>query len=66
MLREVNSGGMLPALPFEALAEMGEENPVLYGVFVVVAVAIEGMVFALIIELLFRLLGLEMEEMPHH
>jgi len=51
---------------FEILAEISRENPVLYGAIVVGVILVEGIVLALLMELVFKVLGIEVKEVPHH
>jgi hypothetical protein len=50
----------------EVLAEISRENPALYGAIVVAVIVVEGLLLALLMELVFRVLGIEVREIPHH
>jgi ABC-type microcin C transport system permease subunit YejE len=50
----------------ETLAEISSENPTLYGLIVVAIILVEGLLLALFLELVFRILGIEVKEIPHH
>ncbi|NOZ59914.1 MAG: hypothetical protein GXO66_10135 [Euryarchaeota archaeon] len=50
----------------EVLAEISRENPTLYGAIVVAVIVVEGMLLALLMELVFKILGIEVKEVPHH
>ncbi len=50
----------------EMLAEISGENPTLYGIIVVATILVEGLLLALFMELVFRVLGIEVKEIPHH
>ncbi|WP_456473776.1 hypothetical protein [Candidatus Pyrohabitans sp.] len=50
----------------EILRQIYSENPTLYAVAVVLIILVEGTFFALLMELVFKILGVEVKETPHH
>ena len=50
----------------EMLTQIYSENPTLYAVAVVLIILVEGTLFALLMELVFKILGIKVKEIPHH